>query len=288
MRKYLIFSIISIIFLAGFVMYQYIIFYDNKLHIVFCDVGQGDAIFIRTPERKNILVDGGPDNEVLSCLADNLPFWDKRLDMIVLSHPHLDHFMGLYFVIDRYYVTSFVTEKLSNNIQSFRELEKKVMVKKIAQKNVFAGDRFKIEEDLVLKIVSPSDSFLKRTSPNGLIGESGEFASLILKLSYKDFDLLLTGDAQSDGVLESAEAGDGSVEVLQVPHHGSATGLNKEIVEKLSPKLAVISVGARNRYGHPNKKILEILDEARAKVLRTDEEGDVEIVSDGKVFWVEK
>jgi len=98
--------------------------------------------------------------------------------------------------------------------------------------------------------------------------------------------LLLTGDSQADALENVIERGVDSVDVLQVPHHGSGSGLSGEIVGKMHPKAAVISVGAENRYGHPNGKIIEILMGAGVKVLRTDKDGDVEIVTDGERFWV--
>lgn len=139
---------------------------------------------------------------------------------------------------------------------------------------------------MFLTVEAPSQAFLQRSSPKGTIGESGELASLILKLTYKDFDFLLTGDAQTEALTEVASQNHESIEVLQVPHHGSRSGLDKGIADIIAPKLAVISVGEKNRYGHPSREALQILAEKGIAVLRTDQKGDVEIVSDGKRWWV--
>jgi competence protein ComEC len=141
-------------------------------------------------------------------------------------------------------------------------------------------------DDIFLAVEAPSLALLQRSSPNGIIGESGELASLILKLTYKDFDLLLTGDAQTEALSEVASQNQDSIEVLQAPHHGSRTGLSKGIVDVVAPKLVVISVGAANRYGHPSQEVLRTLKEEGVATLRTDQKGDVEIVSDGKRWWV--
>ncbi len=286
MKKFLFFVSLSIVFLSTIFVYQYIYFYDNKLHVVFCNAGQGDAIFIKTPSNAHILVDGGPDKSVLSCLSSHMPFWERTLDIVFLTHPHADHFLGLMDVVDRYIALSFDTERLGNKTQSFKGLSNIIAEKKIPRRAISEGDRYKLGDDISLDAEAPSQELLQRSSPNGMIGESSELASLILKLTYKDFDVLLTGDAQSEALSEVVSQNYDSIEVLQVPHHGSRTGLNKEIIDDIAPKLAIISVGAKNRYGHPNREVLQMLAEKGISVLRTDQKGDIEIVSDGKTFWV--
>lgn len=286
MKKYFIFTLASIVFLLGFAGYQYFYFYDGKLHVVFCDVGQGDAILIETSDRAHILVDGGPDRSVLSCLSDHMPFWERELDLVFLTHPHADHFIGLMDVLDRYITLSFVSEKLGNKTRSFQSLSSIILEKKISKRIVFEGDRYNLGNGVFLTVEAPSRGFLGRSSPNGLIGESGEFASLILKLTYHDFDLLLTGDAQTAALSEVISKNVDSIEVIQIPHHGSRTGINKAIIEAVAPQLAVISVGKNNRYGHPNKEVLRVLNNSGVLIKRTDKEGDIEIVSDGKRWWL--
>lgn len=272
--------------LGAIFFYQYSRFNDNKLHIVFCDVGQGDAIFIRTAKGLDILIDGGPDNSVLSCLSNHMPFWDRTIEIVALTHPHADHLVGLIGVLKRYKVDLFITEKLENKTESFREFARLVENKKIPVQYGFSGDRVKIKDGVVLQVLSPSKEFLARTSPSGVIGESGEFASLILILSYGEFDALLTGDSQVSGLSEAISAQLPSIEVFQVPHHGSKTGINQELIDQIHPKLAVISVGKNNKYGHPSKEVIEILRNKEIKILRTDQNGEVEVVTDGKGWGI--
>lgn len=265
-------------------MQQYSRYYDGKLHVVFCDVGQGDAIFIRTPTNKNILIDGGPDRKVLSCLSQHMPFWERQIDLLILTHPHADHLLGIFFVLDRYITKSFATERLSNKTQAFTDLLQTIEKKKIPQQIVWAGDSWKIGKDVVISIDAPTEEFVQRTSPGGTIGESGEFASLITRVSYGAFSVLLTGDSQSEGLREVIAVRNEPVTVLQVPHHGSATGLTPEIVKALQPHLAVISVG-KNRYGHPKPVTVQLLSSFEVPMVRTDKVRDIEIVSDGKQWW---
>lgn len=276
--------------LGAIFFYQYARFNDNKLHVVFCDVGQGDAIFVRTPKGLDILIDGGPDTSVLSCLSNHMPFWDRTIEVVALTHPHADHLVGLISVLKRYKVESFISEKLENKTESFNELSRIVQNKKISSRYVFLGDKLRIKDGVVLQVLSPSKEFLQRTSPGGVIGESGEFASLVLLLSYGEFDVLLTGDSQVSGLEEALGVKPlPELEVFQVPHHGSKTGLNSEILNEVRPRLAVISVGKNNKYGHPSKEVIEILRNreinlpaGKAGILRTDQDGEAEIVSDGK------
>jgi competence protein ComEC len=109
MRKFFFFTFISVVLILSIFVYQSIYFNDNRLHVVFCNVGQGDAIFIKTPDNAHILVDGGPDKSVISCFAEHMSFWEKILQVMILTHPHTDHFSGLVDVIDRYITLSFVT-----------------------------------------------------------------------------------------------------------------------------------------------------------------------------------
>ncbi|OGH46840.1 MAG: hypothetical protein A3B47_01745 [Candidatus Levybacteria bacterium RIFCSPLOWO2_01_FULL_39_24] len=286
MRKFLLISSVLLFLLGCIFVYQNIIYNDKKLHVVICNVGQGDAIFVRTPSGSDILIDGGPDDSVLNCLGKHMPFWDRTLELVMLSHPHTDHFMGLFSVLQNYKVTAFASENLSNKTTGFSNLMDKIKTQNIPIKFLFAGDRFVLKDGIMLKIVGPTQEFLNRTSPGGTIGESSEFASLETLVKYKKFSVLLTGDSQVaelGDILPPTLRGQDDIplSVLQVPHHGSRFGLTADILDVLSPKLAVISVGKNNKYGHPTPFILDLLKSANIKTLRTDQIGDIEIVSDG-------
>ncbi|MBI4096547.1 MAG: MBL fold metallo-hydrolase [Candidatus Levybacteria bacterium] len=288
-RKLKIFLIASgLLFLLGCILiYQNITYNDKKLHITFCNAGQGDAIFVRTPQGSDILIDSGPDNAVLNCLGQHMPFWDKTLELVILTHPHADHFTGFFSVLKNYKVKSFVLEELGNKTIGFNSLTEEIKARKIPQKFIFAGDRFVLKDGVMLEIVGPTQEFIRQTSPGGTIGEGAEFASVETLIKYGKFSALLTGDSQAAELEEMLKLiQHDNLSILQVPHHGSRFGLTAGILDSLSPKLAVISVG-KNKFGHPTQFILDLLKSAGIKTLRTDQNGEVEIISDGKIFKIQ-
>ena len=283
MKKIILFVILALVALGGLTTYQYFKFHDGKLHVVFCNVGQGDGIFITTPSNKHILVDAGPDESILNCLSSHMPFWERKIDLSILTHPHADHLMGYYFVAERYNLTQFATEKLNNKSDGFNGLLKQLDKQKIKVQHVAAGDKWRFADGVIFLVEGPTDEFLFRKNPDGFITNSAESASLVTQLTYGNFSVLLTGDAPVDEMTDIAGRGVGSLNVLQIPHHGSSTGVDGHVIDLLAPPLAVISVGAHNKYGHPTKQTLGLLKERGLKVLRTDQMGDVEFVSDGKM-----
>lgn len=282
MKKIIFFTCFAFVLLGGIFAYQWIKFHDGRLHVIFCDVGQGDGILIVTPSAKQILVDAGPDRKILDCLSRHMPFWDRKIELALLTHPHGDHFMGYYYVIDRYIISEFATEELVNKSAEFQRLMDLIEEKKISKKIVSAGDRWRIN-NLFISIAAPTREYVFGKNPDGVITNSAESASLITYVSYGDFGVLLTGDAPVDELKEVAMIegldGVGGLDLLQIPHHGSNTGIDGEVLDLLVPKLAVISVG-KNSYGHPTKRTLDLLQSRGIKILRTDKVGDVEIVSD--------
>ena len=289
MKRVVFVTIFALITLVGLFGYQYFTINDGKLHLIFCDVGQGDAILIKTPDNKYILVDAGPDKRVLDCLSRHMPFWERHISLAMLTHPHADHFVGYYYVVDGYRIDQFATEELTNKTDSFLKLRQLIQERNIPLRYVASGDRWKIKDSqdtpLTITVVGPTKQFLMQTSPNGSIGESREFASVVTKITYGSFEALLSGDSQVAGLLDAREKIEASIDVLQAPHHGSSSGLDEPILNFLQPKLAVISVG-KNRYGHPTKKVLDLLKEKQISILRTDQRGDIKIVTDGKVWEV--
>lgn len=281
-------GLILFVLLSGIFVYQYARFYDSRLHVVFCDVGQGDAIFLRTPKGLDILIDGGPNDSILSCLAGHMPFWDRDIELIILTHPHADHLNGLISVAGRYKIRSFRTENLKNNTLMFSALTSQLEDQNIKIQYLYAGNRFVFKDGVSLNIIGPSREFLEKTSPGGLIGERSEFANVESFFSYKNFSVLLTGDSQGVEIKEAISKGWlKDVDVFQVPHHGSKTGLSSEILDFIKPKLAIISVGKNNKYGHPANEIIEKLREKGIKILRTDRDGEIEIISDGSSWTVQ-
>lgn len=263
---------------------------DKLLHLYFCDVGQGDAILIKTPQNKQILVDGGQDDQVLKCLSNALPFYDRSLDLIVLTHSHADHLGGLIEVLRTYQIGKVIFWQVPYESANFQEFIDLVGRKNLSVLEVVAGDTLALDQQVRAEIWYPLSNEkleLLGTPIDPYDGEEINDSSIILRLVCGDFETLLTGDApekvqelllRQDLVRES--------DVLKVAHHGSKDGLDQRFLEKLGSKLAVISVGENNRYGHPHKETLEELENAGVKVKRTDQDGTIEVVSDCKDWWV--
>ena len=285
MKKYFFITLAAVLFLFSIAIYQYVQFHDGRLHVIFCDVGQGDAILVKSPANKLILIDGGSDKSVLACLSRHMPFWEKRLDLMLLTHPHADHHNGLYYVLEQYAVGSFATEDLRNSTAGFRTLLDKLAEQKVSQQVVFADDAWQLPDGVTITIVGPTQEFLHSTDPDGTITDSAESGSLITEVVYGELVILLTGDAPVDELAEVVPRNE-PVDILQSPHHGSKTGMSSDVLERLQPQLIAISVGLENKYGHPSASVLALYKAFSLPVLRTDQRGDIEIVSNGREWWV--
>ncbi len=268
---------------------------DGKLRIVFCNVGQGDAAYVRLPDGRDMLIDGGPNDSVINCLGKYMPFWDRDLDIVLLSHPQADHMQGLLTVFDRYRVGYFLRSDVTNASEGFTKLERLVRDKGIKERFIVAGNRIGIGAT-ALTALWPSANQVARMQPPAPIATAGpgqvlgaqsqgdlNDGSIVLWLRYGSFDAIFPGDADSH--VEDNYAGtklaDDTIELLKVPHHGSRTGMTKAFVDWLKPKLAVISVG-KNSYGHPTPEAMNLLTSVGSRIMRTDKDGNIEIVSDGR------
>lgn len=254
---------------------------DGKLHVIFCDVGQGDAELI-VKGSTQILIDGGPrGDKVLECLGSHMPFWDRKIEVIMASHSDSDHVKGLSDVINRYAVGDFV--KSGWLITPEAEDIKKLLVSKgIKVHQVMAGNEVKVS-GIDFKVLWPDNL----TSDASKIDENKN--GLVVRLTYGRFTAIFTGDIGT--AEELALMGSGVIiptTVLKVAHHGSFYSSSIDFVAKLRPKLAVFEVGAKNTYGHPNGDILKRFDTVGTKIKRTDKDGSVEAISDGKVWWLSK
>lgn len=287
MKKYLLLGFVSIFLLLGLFFYQSARLNDGKLHLIVCDVGQGDGILIRTPNGTDILIDGGPDDSILNCLAKHLPFWDRTIELMVLTHPHADHLTGLISVLQRYIVLHFVSENVVNNSAGYKKLFSLLADKNLSAKDLYTKDKILFTDKTILTTVWPEkDWFMTHEldSKSDINLDLNGF-SVIQLLSYGNFKALLTGDA-GFSTEDKIALKVGKVDVLKVPHHGSKTGMSDYFLSSINPSLAIISVGAKNRYRHPSKIALDLLAKYNIKTLRTDKNGEVEVVTDGKTYSV--
>lgn len=274
-----------ILVLTSIFLYQRITLFDGKLHVIFCTVGQGDGMIIRTPNRTTILIDSGPDKSILDCLDKHMPFWERRIHLALLSHPHEDHFVGFFSLLNRYKIDTFATEQLDNPTPAFSSLKQVLSAKHLPMRYLRQGQTLHTSDGVTLLVLGPSDAYLQQTSPNGTIGETKEFGSLVILLTYGKTRLLFTGDSQVIGMNDALNSYFDTVDVLQAPHHGSRFGLDITVLTRLAPRASIISVG-KNTYGHPASQTLDLLQAAQTHIFRTDKNGSVELVSDGKTYSI--
>lgn len=246
---------------------------DGNLHIKVFDVGQGDSVFIRTPAGYTILIDGGPSDKVLDHLGRQLPFFDKTLDLVVLTHPQSDHLAGLIEVAKRYEIKRLWVSYSENDTAQYSEWENVLGTQGLEGMVVWSGDQLIFSDDVVLQVQWPKVE---------LASDDLNTTSVVILIDYNEFEGLLTGDA--DNQVQPYTESISEIEFLKVPHHGAKTALDEAFTSKLSPEISVVSVGSRNSYGHPAKNTLELLESIGSKVYRTDQNGTVEIVTDG-INW---
>lgn len=256
---------------------------DGLLKIYFLDIGQGDAIFIETLSGRQILVDGGPNNKVLSKLGETMPFYDKDIDLVVVSHPHADHIVGLIDVLERYEIKNIIEAKESYNSPEFRAWREAVGRENANDVEAVAGKVIDLGDGVILTILHPFES---------VVGDSPKNPHddvVVVMLKYKDLEVMLTGDMEQKVERRLILSGeDLDSDILKVGHHGSKTSTGEVFLSAVSPEVAVIQVGAKNRYGHPSPETLNRLENSDIKYYRTDLEGDIKLVSDGNDFTISK
>ena len=250
------------------------------LEVNFFDVGQGDAIFIETPEKYQTLIDGGPNSAILEKLDGELPFWDNSLDLIILTHPEKDHLAGLLAVLKRYKVKNILWTGVTRDTAEFKEWQRliqeegaKIFIAKAGQK-IKAG---KTDFHILYPFESLEGEDLKDTNNT----------SIILRLAVGGSSFLFTGDAYKSAEKELVNEGlEISSDVLKIGHHGSKTSTAPEFIEKVLPEIAVIQCGKDNSYGHPHPETLETLEKYGINILRTDLNGDIKIICDSQSLKV--
>ncbi len=252
---------------------------DGNLHVSFLDVGQGDAILIQSPTGRQVLVDGGRyPNVLLAELGRQIPFWDRSLDVVVATHADDDHVGGLVEVVERYRVDHLLTnglEPLSD--PAFDALLLTARERGVTLATAQAGQRITIDDGVVLEVLHPAPGFWA-DSPNEM--------SVVLRVTFGNLSVLLTGDAESAAEAALlAGAPDLSSAVLKAGHHGANSSSSEAFLGAVKPMVVVVSAGRDNSYGHPHPAALERFAAGGASVLRTDKQGTLTLSSDGRSMW---
>jgi competence protein ComEC len=248
------------------------------LQVIFFNIGQGDSALVRTPDGQDILLDGGPDRKILTKLGDYLPWADRTIDLVVLSHPHADHVAGLNYVLERYRVRRVLLTGAVHTTPEYIRFLQIIKEKNIPVTWAVAGQTLEFSGQVKLEVLWPV------TSLQGQSFSDLNTSSIVNKIIYGNTAILFTGDtpAENERQLLNTNASL-RADILKVAHQGSKTSSTEEFIKAVAPQIAVISVG-RNNYGHPHAEVVNRLKRLVPVVLRTDETGDIIYWSDGHSF----
>lgn len=250
---------------------------EKLLTVAFLDVGQGDAIFIESPSGAQVLVDAGPNSKVLGELGKIMPWYDKTIDMLVITNPDKDHIAGFIDVLKRYEVSYVIEPGTKNETETHELLQEMIEEKGLEKITARRGMKFDLGEGVYLRVLFPDRDVSEQSSNDG---------SIVIQLVYGETEVMLTGDATSGVENQILSYSDTELQsdILKVGHHGSKTSTDKSFVSALDPMYAVISSGEGNRYGHPSEQVMDVLEHYELEILRTDTHGTVVFTSDGKEF----
>lgn len=273
-RKFL-WVVVGITFLV-LVVFEFVIWSkhrENILEISYLDVGQGDATLISYLGKYQILIDGGPSGRVLlEELGKQMPVMDKEIEVVILTHPDLDHLAGLIDVVKNYKVGVFLDNGQSADTDIFRELETVLQQEEGIEREVLIeNSKISIGEYLNFQVFNPDKTIKADKDRND--------QSIVLRMDFGINSFLFTGDATEKSekdMIEDLE--DIDVDWLKMGHHGSKHSSSVEFLKATSPKFGIISAGFKNRYKHPNVEVLERAEAEKIQLFRTDELGTIEVV----------
>lgn len=251
------------------------------LRIDYLDVGQGDAILITTPSQYQVLIDGGPNQAVLSQLQQAMPLGDTSIDLVILTHPDADHLAGLIDVARDYNIGLVLMPDVEKDTKMYAEWLRVLAQKSVESRRIMDRENFTLPDEAKLLLIHPSPQTYKA-------GEPANDASIVLRLDYGKRRFLFTGDieAEIETRLVQQFATEIDADILKVPHHGSKTSSTDLFLHAVSPTLAVIQVGRDNRYHHPAPSVLSRYEAAYIDVARTDQRGAISLQTDGFTVWL--
>lgn len=270
--------LVLLVALNAAVAYAVFVPEKQKLTVSFLDVGQGDSILIEGPTGVKMLIDGGPDRSVLRELSKELLPWERRIDVILETHPDKDHIGGLSDVLDRYQVNAFLEPGIPDKTTTFDHLLETVAKEPgLRHGLVRRGMRLHLGGGAYADVLFPDrDESMQKETNDG---------SVVLHLVYGETSFMLTGDLPStfEDYLVGLDGSDGLLEsdVLKAGHHGSKYSTDSLWLAAVTPKVVVVSAGKGNSYGHPAPETVTRIEKSGARMVSTIEQGTIEFESDG-------
>lgn len=244
---------------------------SGGLRVEFFDVGQGDASMITAPTGEQILVDGGPDKSIINRLSSALPLSDRQIEYVILTHPHADHVSGLVEVSRRYEIGQVIMTEASHNASDYLEFLELIKEKNIpvlvidkAQQLIIASTTF--------DFLAPTESFLI-DRPENLNN-----TSIVFRVIYGSSSLLFMGDYENEEMLAKSTTTTLKADIIKIGHHGSSNANDFSFLKAVLPRYAVVSLGAKNKFGHPHYRVIHSLQKLETQILRTDQSGNITFV----------
>jgi len=278
-KRYLPYILIVLLLLIGFtiIFLLYKNKSDNLMKVAFLDVGQGDSIYIESPNGKQMLIDGGSDIRVLPQLIKVMPAFDKTIDIVIVTNPDLDHIGGLVEVFKNYKVSMVLEPGVIPNTLIYENLEKEIIKNKINKKIAHRGMHILLDDkkNIYFDVLFPDRDVSKWESNDG---------SIVGKLVYGSKSFMLMGDATryTENLIKWNESPEYlKANVLKLGHHGSDTSSSLLWLEDVSPSIAIVSAGKNNKYGHPSKETISNLDKLKIPYLITYLKGNIIFKTDG-------
>lgn len=268
----------------------------DKLKVTFFDVGQGDSALVETPNHNKMIIDGGPDNSVLAKIGRYFAFYDRAVDILIITHPDSDHLAGAVEIAKNYDIGLIIVNGkkcVSALCGEFEKITKEKNIKIVVARK---GQIIDLGDGVKMDILMPSFAeaaegkagFISTDAKVVAAKQDDNNFSTISLLSFGNDSFLFTGDAEIKEELALIDKfPDLRAEVLKVAHHGSKNSMNQLFLDKVNPKFSVISVGAKNTYGHPHIETIDALKKIGSKILRTDLGGDVVMETTGKEIVLE-
>jgi len=254
---------------------------QGELTVAFLDVGQGDSIYIEAPNGNQMLIDGGPDKKVLRALGKVMPFYDRSLDIVAVSHPHKDHIAGLDEVLRRYEVGAAMSSGTEHKTAEY-DLWKKTLEAKGVQE-IFGrrGMRVHLGGGAELEVLLPNQDVTHEEPHDGM---------LVMQLRYGETAIMLTGDMEAalENYLIAFDGPKLKSNLLKVGHHGSRTSSSLAFVGHVSPEYAVIQSGKDDSYGHPHPETVGTFKRLNIPMLLNEQLGTIVVTSDGNRMSVEE
>ena len=246
----------------------------GSVKVSFLSVGQGDAILIVTPDKKTLLIDGGPDNRLLEELSAVLPWWQRQLDFVLLTHEHSDHLFGLIELGERYQIKQVFYGEVDENNSLIKEWFNNLEKNKIPKQKIAAADSFPLGEYCRVNILSAAAS--KEVNDQSVVSE--------LVCGQRQF--LFTGDAGQEIETDLLVGGLSTYDVLKISHHGASSASQENFLRTVKPLIAIISVGKDNKFSHPHPETLKRLALITGNIFRTDELGTINIFANNKEIYL--